>query len=125
MAGAASVAVALAPAGSKARALCVGFVVAAFGFGLATWRTANLAAPTLSRPLFSINVEGRIADIQRLPAGVRVVLENVRLKGNHVPRPEMMPARVRVSLGKGAPKIGVGDRLLVLLGGARRPFELD
>jgi competence protein ComEC len=108
------VAVVLAPGGSKARALCIGIVAAAFGFGLATWRTADLAAPTLSRPLFGINVEGRIADIQRMPEGVRVVLENVRLKGNHVPAPEMMPARVRVSLGKGAPKIGVGDRLLVL-----------
>src|SRR6185437_12745058 len=114
VAAAGCVAVVLAPAGSKARALCIGMVVAAFGFGLATWRTADLAAPTLSRPLFSINVEGRIADIQRLPEGVRVVLENVRLKGNHVPPPEMMPARVRVSLGRGAPKIGVGDRLLVL-----------
>src|SRR5579883_797736 len=114
IAAAGGVAVALAPGGSKARALCIGVVAAAFGFGLATWRTADLAAPTLSRPLFSINVEGRIADIQRLPEGVRVVLENVRLKGNHVPPPEMMPARVRVSLGKGAPKIGVGDRLLVL-----------
>ena len=74
----------------------------------------SLAAPTLSRPLFSINVEGRIADIQRLPESVRVVLEAVRLKGNGVPPPEMMPARVRVSLGKGAPPIDVGDRLLVL-----------
>ena len=79
-----------------------------------TWRTASLAAPTLSRPLFSINVEGRIADIQRLPEGVRVVLEAVRLKGNNVPPAEMMPARVRVSLCKGAPPIDVGDRLLVL-----------
>ena len=78
------------------------------------WRTASLAAPTLSRPLFSINVEGRIADIQRLPESVRVVLEAVRLKGNDVPPVEMMPARVRVSLSKGAPPIHVGDRLLVL-----------
>ena len=30
---------------------------------------------TLIRPPFNINVEGRIADIQRLPEGVRVVLE--------------------------------------------------
>src|SRR6185369_11665605 len=107
-------AVALAPSGSKLRALCIGVVAAALGFGLAAWRTSSLAAPTIGRPLFSINVEGRIADIQRLPEGVRVVLEAVRLKGSHVPPPEMMPVRLRVSLGKGAPKIGVGDRLLVL-----------
>src|SRR6266478_9950687 len=100
--------------GSHARALCIGLAVAAAGLGLATWRTASLAAPTLGRPLFSINVEGRIADIQRLPEGVRVVLEAVRLKGNGVPAPEMMPARVRISLSKGAPPIHVGDRLLVL-----------
>ena len=114
LAAAAAVLVVLAPAGSRSRARAIGLVVVAVGFGLVTWRTASLAAPTLGRPLFSINVEGRIADIQRLPEGVRVVLENVRLKGNHVPPTEMMPARLRVSLGKGAPKIGVGDRLLVL-----------
>src|SRR6185369_5807330 len=108
------VAVALAPSGSKARALCIGLIAAAFGFGLATWRTSSLAAPTISRPLFSINVEGRIADIQRLPEGMRVVLEAVRLKGSNVPPPEMMPARLRVTLSKGAPKLTVGDRLLVL-----------
>src|SRR4029079_2123480 len=70
--------------------------------------------PTIGRPLFSINVEGRVADIQRLPEGMRVVLESVRLKGNHVPPSEMMPVRLRVSLGKGAPRLGVGDRILVL-----------
>src|SRR6476646_6025333 len=90
-AGAAVVATLLAPVGSKARALCTGLVAAACGFGLVTWRTAELAAPTIGRPLFSINVEGRIADIQRLPEGVRVVLEAVRLKGGNVPPPEMMP----------------------------------
>jgi competence protein ComEC len=104
----------LAPAGSRSRALAIGLVAVAMGFGLVTWRTASLAAPTLARPLFSINVEGRIADIQRLPEGVRVVLEAVRLKGGGAPPPEMTPERVRVSLSKGAPEIHVGDRLLVL-----------
>jgi competence protein ComEC len=103
-----------APAGSTARALAVGAVAASAGLGLVAWRTASLAAPTLARPLFSLNVEGRIADIQRLPEGVRVVLEAVRLRGNGVPPPEMMPARVRVTLNRGAPPLAVGDRLLVL-----------
>lgn len=103
-----------APAGSFARALAIGLVASAIGLGLVAWRTASLAAPTLSRPLFSINVEGRVADIQRLPDGVRVVLEAVRLKGNGVPPAEMMPVRVRVSLTRGAPPLTVGDRLLVL-----------
>src|SRR5688572_12098741 len=79
------VAFVLAPAGSKARALCMGLIAAGVGLGLITWRTSHLAAPTISRPLFSINVEGRIADIQRLPEGKRVVLEAVRLKGGNVP----------------------------------------
>jgi competence protein ComEC len=114
LAAVALVLVVLAPAGGLARALAVGLVATALGFGLAAWRTQNLAAPVLSRPLFNINVEGRIADIQRLPEGVRVVLEAVRLKGNGVPPPEMMPLRVRVSLSRGAPAIHVGDRLLVL-----------
>lgn len=103
-----------APSGSFARALAVGLVAAAIGLGLVAWRTAHLAAPTLSRPLFSLNVEGRVADIQRLPDGVRVVLEAVRLKGNGVPPAEMMPLKVRVSLNKGAPPLGIGDRILVL-----------
>jgi competence protein ComEC len=102
------------PTGSLARAVAIGLVAAAIGFGLVAWRTASLAAPTLSRPLFNINVEGRVADIQRLPEGARVVLEAVRLKGNGAPPIEMMPLRVRVSLSKGAPPLHVGDRLLVL-----------
>jgi len=114
LAAAGCIAVAFAPAGSKARALCIGAVAAAVGLGLVTWRTSNLAAPTISRPLFSINVEGRIADIQRLPEGKRVVLEAVRLKGGNVPPAEMMPVRLRVSLSRGAPPFSVGDRILVL-----------
>ena len=114
LAASALVLVFLAPSGSLARALAIGLLAAGIGLGLVAWRTASLAAPTLGRPLFSINVEGRIADIQRLPESVRVVLEAVRLKGNNVPPPEMTPVRVRVSLSKGAPPIHVGDRLLVL-----------
>ena len=103
-----------ASAGSLARALAIGAAAAAAGLTLVAWRTASVAAPTLPRPLFNVNVEGRIADIQRLPDGVRVVLEAVRLKGNGVPPPELTPRRVRVSLGRGAPPLQVGDRLLVL-----------
>ncbi len=104
----------LAPAGSFARAVAIAGVAASSGLGLVAWRTASLAAPTLTRPLFSLNVEGRVADIQRLPEGVRVVLEAVRLRGHGVPPPEMMPAKVRVTLNRGAPPLQVGDRLLVL-----------
>jgi competence protein ComEC len=114
LAAAAFALVFFAPAGSLARALAIGLMAAAVGLGLVAWRTASLAAPTLSRPLFSINVEGRIADIQRLPEGVRVVLEAVRLKGSGAPPPEMMPVRLRVSLSRGAPPLHIGDRLLVL-----------
>src|SRR5919197_1859219 len=130
LAAAALALVFFAPAGGLARALAIGLVAAAAGFGLVTWRTASLAAPTLSRPLFNLNAEGRIADIQRLPEGVRVVLEAVRLKGSGVPPPEMMPERVRISLTKGAPEIHVGDRLLVLAnlsppGGPALPGAFD
>src|SRR5436190_22820206 len=51
LAAAGCVAGVLTPSGSKARALCFGVVAAAAGLGLVTWRTANLAAPTLARPL--------------------------------------------------------------------------
>ncbi len=114
LAGAAVGLALLAPAGSLARALAVGLVATALGFALVAWRTASVAAPTLARPLFNVNVEGRIADIQRLPEGVRVVLDAVRLKGSGVPPPELAPRRVRVSLSRGAPPLRVGDRLLVL-----------
>ncbi|MFZ5781638.1 MAG: ComEC/Rec2 family competence protein [Pseudomonadota bacterium] len=114
LAGAACVLAWLAPAGSVGRAVAIGLVAAAAGFGLIAWRTASVAAPTLARPLFSMNVEGRIADIQRLPEGVRVVLEAVRLKGRGAPPPELTPLKVRVSLTRGAPPLQVGDRLLVL-----------
>ena len=114
LAGGALLLVVLAPAGSLARAVALGLLAAALGFGLIAWRTASVAAPTLSRPLFNVNVEGRVADIQRLPDGLRVVLEAVRLKGAGVPAPELTPRKVRVSLSKGAPTLQVGDRLLVL-----------
>ncbi len=130
LAAVALVLVFFAPAGSLARAMAIGLVAAAVGFGLIAWRTASLAAPTLSRPLFNVNVEGRIADIQRLPEGVRVVLEAVRLKGGGVPPPEMTPLRLRVTLSKGAPPLHVGDRILVLAnisppGGPASPGAFD
>ena len=102
-------------AGGFARALWMGAAVSSIGFGLITWRTADLAAPTLARPLFSLNVEGRVADIQRLPEGVRVVLEAVRLKGQGAPPPEATPLRVRVSLTRGQPPaMQVGEVAAVL-----------
>lgn len=114
LAGAALIAAFFAPGGSLARALALAAIAGSAGFGLIAWRTASVAAPTLVRPLFSVNVEGRIADIQRLPEGVRVVLEAVRIKGGGAPRPEMMPLKIRVSLTRGAPPLTIGDRLLVL-----------
>jgi competence protein ComEC len=53
LATAALVLVFFAPAGSLARAVAIGLVAAAVGFGLIAWRTASVAAPTLSRPLSS------------------------------------------------------------------------
>ena len=66
LAAAAALLVVFASAGSLARALALSLVVAALGFSLIAWRTASVAAPTLSRPMFNVNVEGRVADIQRL-----------------------------------------------------------
>ena len=61
----------------------------------------SLAAPTLSRPLFSINVEGRIADIQRLPGGRAGRARGGAAEGHRVPPPEMMPARAAGVAGQG------------------------
>ena len=113
--GVATIAAFLSSPGGLARALWIGAGAASVGLGLITWRTSELAAQTLARPLFSLNVEGRVADIQRLPEGVRVVLEHVRLKGQGAPRAEATPVRVRVSLTRGVPPgMQVGDRILVL-----------
>jgi competence protein ComEC len=60
------------------------------------------------------NVEGRIADIKRLPEVVRVVLEAVCPKGSGVPPIEMTPVRLRASLTNGAPPLHFGYRILVL-----------
>ena len=98
LAAAAIVVLFLVPSGGHARALGIGLLAAAFGFGLATWRTAELAAPTLSRPLFSINVEGRIADIQRLPESVRVVLEAGSLPASERPRRRLSTGLASVSI---------------------------
>jgi len=113
-AGAALVAAFFAPSGSFARALAIGVMAAALGLGLIAWRTASLAALDVEAEQRAAECRGRVADIQRLPDGVRVVLEAVRLKGSGVPPAEMMPVRVRVTLSKGAPPLTVGDRLLVL-----------
>ena len=57
LAATALVLVFFAPAGSLARAVAIGLVAAAVGFGLIAWRTASVAAPTLSQPMLNINLD--------------------------------------------------------------------
>ena len=74
-------------------ALVLGSLAA--GFAVAQARTAWVAAPVLERKIGPVGLRGRVAGIERLPKGLRLVLEAARIDGLD---PERTPARVRVRL---------------------------
>ena len=65
------------------------------GFAVAQWRTAWVAAPVLSRAIGPVEVTGRVVGVERLPKGVRLVLDRPRIPGL---APADTPARVRLRL---------------------------
>ncbi|HET6223008.1 MAG TPA: ComEC/Rec2 family competence protein [Dongiaceae bacterium] len=75
------------------------------GFAAAQLRTALVAAPMLTRDLDRANVTGRIREVELLPKGQRIVLDQVTIAGVAA---AATPARVRVTLN--------GDRTLLLPG---------
>lgn len=86
--------------------LLAGFLFAA-GFTTAQLRAFLVAEPVLSRNYGPGSIEGRVATVQSLPAGPRVILEDVRLRGY---LPDQTPARVRVALRRGD-AVAVGERI--------------
>jgi len=68
------------------------------GFVVAQARTAWIAAPVLERKIGPVDLRGRVAAIERLPKGLRLVLEHPRIAGLGRDR---TPARVRVRLSAG------------------------
>jgi competence protein ComEC len=82
------------------------------GFGIAAWRTAEVAAPILARTYGPAIVQGRVVEVALLPEGRRVVLDQLSLRGI---RPEETPARVRISLRRsGGERLTTGDRIAVV-----------
>ncbi|HYD99580.1 MAG TPA: ComEC/Rec2 family competence protein, partial [Alphaproteobacteria bacterium] len=78
----------------------------ALGFTAAQLRTALVAAPVLAEPLRGAVVGGRVAAVERLPEGGRLLLTEVTVAGLE---PGAMPARLRIRLTAKAPLPPVGS----------------
>lgn len=98
-----------------ARILLVVLAMPLLGFAAATWRTADVAAPVLTRPIGPVEVQGRIVDLDRQDNGFRVLLDQVTIAGWGADR---TPARVRIRLRtideppQGGERIAVRARLV-------------
>ncbi|HIJ64285.1 MAG TPA: DUF4131 domain-containing protein, partial [Rhodospirillaceae bacterium] len=79
-------------------ALCCGLLPLA-GFALAAWHGASVAGPVLTGATGVIRLEGRIADIEPLENGQRLVLDRLALPPLSDGRPP--PERVRLHLPAG------------------------
>lgn len=84
-----------------------GLAAAALGMLVAALRVATVDAPILPRPGVW-TVEGRIAELEPRPPGVRLVLDRLRIEG----LPEAAtPERVRLTVRHGAEDLAVGQRI--------------
>lgn len=102
---------ALFRAGMVARVVLLALLLPAAGFGGASLRARLVAAPVLPREM-TVNVEGRIADLDRSASDrPRVLLDRVAIHGME---PGETPARVRISLDPATPAalLRPGARLL-------------
>ena len=81
--------------GMRLALLAAGLVAA--GFAVAQGRTHAVAAPVLARDFGPGWVEGRVVEVEKLPEGTRVLLDQLALRGV---APEATPERVRIRLRK-------------------------
>ena len=98
LAFAATVASVFGVAGSEraiVRATLSLLAAAAFGFGVAKLRTADVSAPVLSHRIGPLGIEGRVEQSELHGRGIRVVLGDLRSRQL---LPDSVPARVRVSI---------------------------
>lgn len=95
---------------TSAEALLMGLAALLAGAALGQARLHAVAAPILERPA-AYRLEGRIVDLAPLPAGARVLLDQVRLE--RVP-PERTPRTVRVNLRGDPGDLRPGDRVRLL-----------
>ncbi len=62
-------------------ATALAVATAALGFSVAAWRSAAAAAPVLQRPSGVLRVEGRVAEIEPLENGQRIILDRLVVPG--------------------------------------------
>ncbi len=80
------------------------------GFAAAQWRTAAVAAPTLSERIGPTTVSGRVTNVETFPNGPRVTIERPRISGL---RTDRGPQKVRLKLRGKQPAVSPGQWLRV------------
>ncbi len=98
------------PAASAALLL---LVAATLGFAAAQLRTAIVAAPVLQRELSPVELSGRVIEIQALPDGRRLLLDQLTVERLAA---EQTPARLRIRVPNNDTAIAPGDRVTLLAG---------
>ena len=88
------------------RILMLGLFAGTLGFAAAELRTAVVAAPMLADKVKGVQVRGRVREVEFLPTGRRLRLDQVTLEGVDPP-----PAQIRLKLGLDYPILVPGDRV--------------
>lgn len=89
-------------------ALSLAVISGAFGFALAAWRTADLAAPVLERRLGPVAVIGRVLQVEPREDGLRLTLDRLDIARL---APDRTPARIRVTLRRAMDPPRAGDEV--------------
>lgn len=101
------------PGGQGGGALLAVLVMAGMmlaGFAAAQWRTAAVAAPTLSERIGPTTVSGRVIEVETFPGSRRVTIERPRISGF---RPDPGLAKARLKLRGKQPAVSPGQWLRV------------
>lgn len=85
----------------------------ALGFAAAQLHTALTAAPMLSKELEPVELGGRVIEVEALPRGRRVLLDQLQIERL---APAATPARIRISIRTGGETLRPGDRVTLLAG---------
>jgi competence protein ComEC len=83
-------------------------VIVALGFAASQFETWRVAAPVLERQIGPVAIEGRVVEVDPLPAGQRLVIEPRSIQRLD---PAHQPARLRIRLGHGGDNLLPGDWL--------------
>ncbi|MCH7551491.1 MAG: ComEC/Rec2 family competence protein, partial [Proteobacteria bacterium] len=99
------------PGGQGGGALLAVLVMAGMmlaGFAAAQWRTAAVAAPTLSERIGPTTVSGRITGVETFPDAIRVTFDRPRVAGLQA---DLTPERIRLRLKGRQPALMPGHWL--------------